>query len=67
MFIQMIYLNKVDLFTVQLGIRSLFDPSGESDWGALLAMSVLSLVPIMAIFLSFQKYFLDGIATTGLK
>ncbi|WP_019534713.1 carbohydrate ABC transporter permease [Paenibacillus ginsengihumi] len=66
-FSQMIYLNKVDLFTVQLGIRSLFDPSGESDWGALLAMSVLSLVPIMAIFLSFQKYFLDGIATTGLK
>jgi multiple sugar transport system permease protein len=64
---QMIYLNKIDLFTVQLGIRSLFDPSGESDWGALLAMSVLSLVPIMTIFLTFQKYFLDGIATTGLK
>ncbi|MDF2959700.1 MAG: binding-protein-dependent transport system inner rane component [Paenibacillus sp.] len=66
-FSQMIYLNKVELFTVQLGIRSLFDPSGESDWGALLAMSVLSLVPIMTIFLSFQKYFLEGIATTGLK
>ncbi|UJF33426.1 carbohydrate ABC transporter permease [Paenibacillus hexagrammi] len=66
-FSQMIYLNKVSLFTVQLGIRSLFDPSGESDWGALLAMSVLSLVPIMTIFLSFQRYFLDGIATTGLK
>lgn len=66
-FSQMIYLNNVKLFTVQLGIRSLFDPSGQSDWGALLAMSVLSLVPIMAIFLSFQRYFLDGIATTGLK
>ncbi|AEI40712.1 carbohydrate ABC transporter permease [Paenibacillus mucilaginosus] len=66
-FSQMIYLNKVQLFTVQLGIRSLFDPSGESNWGALLAMSVLSLLPIMTIFLSFQKYFLDGIATTGLK
>lgn len=66
-FSQMIYLNNIKLFTVQLGIRSLFDPSGESDWGALLAMSVLSLVPIMTIFLSFQKYFLEGIATTGLK
>jgi len=66
-FSQMIYLNNIKLFTVQLGIRSLFDPSGESDWGALLAMSVLSLVPIMTIFLTFQKYFLDGIATTGLK
>ncbi|WP_270170306.1 carbohydrate ABC transporter permease [Paenibacillus sp. SYP-B4298] len=66
-FSQMIYLSDIKQFTVQLGIRSLFDPSGESDWGALLAMSALSLVPIMTIFLAFQKYFLDGIATTGLK
>jgi multiple sugar transport system permease protein len=66
-FSQMIYLNKIDLFTVQLGIRSLFDPTGQSDWGALLAMSVLSLVPIMVIFLAFQKHFVDGIATTGIK
>lgn len=66
-FSQMIYLSRINLFTVQLGIRSLYDPSGSSDWGALLAMSVLSLVPIMTIFLLFQKHFLEGIATTGLK
>ncbi|WP_438350323.1 carbohydrate ABC transporter permease [Paenibacillus sp. FA6] len=66
-FSQMIYISKIDLFTVQLAIRSLFDPSGSSDWGALLAMSALSLVPITAIFLIFQKYFLEGIATTGFK
>jgi multiple sugar transport system permease protein len=66
-FSQMIYLNDIKLFTVQLGIRSLFDPAGESDWGALLAMSALSLVPIITIFLTFQRYFLEGIATTGLK
>lgn len=66
-FSQMIYISKIQLFTVQLGVRSLFDPSGSSDWGALLAMSTLSLIPITAIFLFFQKYFLEGIATTGLK
>jgi len=66
-FSQMIYLSDIKLFTVQLGIRSLFDPTGQSDWGALLAMSALSLVPITLIFLIFQRYFLDGIATTGLK
>ncbi|MFE6073480.1 carbohydrate ABC transporter permease [Paenibacillus sp. NPDC057886] len=66
-FSQMIYLSKIDLFTVQLGIRSLFDPSGQSDWGALLAMSTLSLLPVTVIFLVFQRYFLEGIATTGLK
>jgi multiple sugar transport system permease protein len=66
-FSQMIYLNDIKLFTVQLGIRSMFDPTGESDWGALLAMSVLSLVPVMILFLSFQRHFVNGIATTGLK
>jgi multiple sugar transport system permease protein len=66
-FSQMIYLSDIKLFTVQLGIRALFDPSGSSDWGALLAISVLSLLPITLIFLVFQRYFLDGIATTGLK
>ncbi|RTE05453.1 carbohydrate ABC transporter permease [Paenibacillus whitsoniae] len=66
-FSQMIYLNRVQLFTVQLGIRSLFDPSGQSDWGALLAMSVLSLAPVLTIFFSLQRYFLEGISTTGLK
>lgn len=66
-FSQMIYISKIDLFTVQLGVRALFDPSGSSDWGALLAMSTLSLIPISLIFLFFQKYFLEGIATTGFK
>lgn len=66
-FSQMIYISKIDLFTVQLGVRALFDPSGSSDWGSLLAMSALSLIPISLIFLFFQKYFLEGIATTGFK
>jgi len=66
-FSQMIYISKIDLFTVQLGVRALFDPSGSSDWGALLAMSALSLIPISLIFMFFQKYFLEGIATTGFK
>jgi len=66
-FSQMIYLNDVRLFTVQLGVRSMFDPSGESAWGSLLAMSVLSLVPVTVIFFAFQRFFLEGIATSGLK
>lgn len=66
-FSQMIYISQIDLFTVQLGVRALFDPSGSSDWGSLLAMSTLSLIPISLIFMFFQKYFLEGIATTGFK
>jgi multiple sugar transport system permease protein len=66
-FSQMIYLNDVRLFTVQLGVRSMLDPSGDAAWGPLLAMSTLSLVPVTVVFFAFQRFFLEGIATTGLK
>ena len=39
----------------------------SSDWGALFAMSMLSLIPVFLIFLFFQRLLIDGIATTGLK
>jgi multiple sugar transport system permease protein len=66
-FSQMIYINSVKLFTVPIGLRSLIDTSSTSDWGALMAMSALSLVPVVIVFLSFQKYLVEGISTTGLK
>jgi len=66
-FSQMIYLNDVRLFTVQLGVRSMLDPSGDASWGPLLAMSALSLVPVTVVFFMFQRFFLEGIVTSGLK
>lgn len=66
-FSQMLYLNSVDNFTVPLGLRLFLDAEGSSSWGALFAMSVLSLAPIMTIFFFFQRQIVEGIATTGLK
>ncbi len=66
-FSQMIYLTSTDKFTVPLGLRLFLDSEGSSSWGALFAMSVLSLIPIMTIFFFFQKQIVEGIATTGLK
>lgn len=66
-FSQILYLNSVDNFTVPLGLRLFLDAQGESSWGAVFAMSVLSLIPITTIFFTFQKYIVEGIATTGLK
>jgi multiple sugar transport system permease protein len=63
----LIYLGDINSYTVQLGLRSLVDSSGTSDWGALFAMSVLSLIPIFLIFLFFQRLLIEGIATTGMK
>jgi multiple sugar transport system permease protein len=63
----LIYLNNPKLYTVSLAIRAFSDASGDTDWGAIFAMSSLSLVPVFGIFIAFQKYLVEGISTTGLK
>jgi multiple sugar transport system permease protein len=66
-FTQLIYLNDAQLFTVPLGLRSFLDATGESAWGPMLAMSTLSLLPLLIIFVVFQRMIVQGIATTGLR
>ena len=63
----LLYLSRPRLFTVALAIRMFADPTGETNWGAIFAMGTLSLVPSLIIFFCFQKYIVEGIATTGLK
>ncbi|WNQ09909.1 carbohydrate ABC transporter permease [Paenibacillus aurantius] len=63
----LLYLNSANLYTVPLGLRLFMDSTGDSAWGPLLAMSALSLVPSMIIFFSCQKYFVEGISTSGIK
>jgi multiple sugar transport system permease protein len=63
----LIYLNEPDLYTISLALRSFADPSTTTDWGAIFAMSSLSLVPVFFIFIVFQRYLVEGISTTGLK
>ena len=54
------------LWTVALAVRQFQDTMG-TDWGSIFAMGTLSLVPSLIIFFIFQKYIVEGIATTGLK
>lgn len=63
----LVYLNDMGSYTVQLGLRSFVDSTGKSDWGALFAMSTVTLLPVFAFFVFFQKLLIQGIATTGLK
>ena len=62
----MIYLNSTELKTVQLGIR-MFMGQYSSEYGLIMAASVVSLIPVIVVFLIFQKKFVQGIATSGLK
>jgi len=66
-FNQLLYIYSVQKFTVPLGLRMFKDNTGNSNWGAVLAMSTLSLIPCFVLFFSLQKYFVQGITTTGIK
>jgi len=64
---QMIYLIAPARFTVALALRMFVDATGQSAWGSLFAMSVLSLIPLFVVFIAFQRYLLEGIQSGGLK
>jgi multiple sugar transport system permease protein len=66
-FSQLIYLSYPANETVPVALRAFVDATGQSSYGQLLAMSVLSLVPTFVVFLVAQKRIVEGIATTGLK
>ncbi len=61
------YLNEPKLYTISVALRSFADASGATDWGAIFAMSALSLVPVLVVFVVFQRYLVQGISTTGMK
>lgn len=66
-FNQLLYLYTPATYTVPLGLRMFVDNSGNSNWGAVFAMSILSLIPAFVLFFALQRYFVEGIATTGIK
>lgn len=62
----MIYLSHDEVKTVQVGLRR-FIQENSSDYHLIMAASVVSLIPVSIVFLCLQKYFIEGIATSGLK
>ncbi|NHN34910.1 carbohydrate ABC transporter permease [Paenibacillus sp. S3N08] len=63
----LIYINSVELYTVPLALGMFVDTQSAMAWGQLLAMSLTSILPVFLLFFFAQRYFVEGIATTGLK
>ncbi len=63
----LLYLSTPDSYTVSLAIKNFADASSTTDYGAMFAMSTLSMIPVFLIFLFFNKYLVEGISTSGLK
>jgi multiple sugar transport system permease protein len=67
-FNHLLYLTKPETFSVSRALRTFVGDAGAvSNWGGALAMSTLAMVPAFILFFSLQKYFVQGIATTGIK
>lgn len=67
-FNQLLYLTTPETFTVARALRTFVGDSGSvSNWGGALAMATLSIIPIFILFFALQKYFVEGISTTGIK
>jgi len=62
----MIYLTTESVKTVQVGLRR-FIQENSSDYHLIMAASMVSLIPVSVVFLTLQRYFIEGIATSGLK
>lgn len=59
--------SDTEMRTVQTGLRYMVDPDLGSEWPKILAASTVIILPVMALFVSLQKYFVQGITKVGLK
>jgi pectin-derived oligosaccharide transport system permease protein len=66
-FTPLIYLTDPIAYTVPVALRSFLDATAGSNWGAMFAMSVVTLIPLFLVFLFGQRFLVKGIATTGGK
>ena len=63
----LVYLSQPTSYTVSIALKLFADSTSTTDYGAMFAMSSLSLIPVFLIFLFFNRYLTEGISTSGLK
>lgn len=62
----LLYLTRDELKTIQIGLR-MFITQYSAEYGLIMAASVVVLIPVLLVFLSLQKYFVQGVASAGVK
>lgn len=63
----LIYLQSERLYTLQIGLRQYeFAFGGSPAWNWLMAASLIVMLPVLLVFLAFQRYFIEGVTITGM-
>lgn len=63
----LIYLNTLKKFPVSLALRLFVSNEGGTEWGPIFAMTVVTMLPLVLVYVICQKNLVQGISTTGLK
>lgn len=64
----LIYLGKPSRFTIALGLNAFKGEMGATmDIGPLMAMAVITIIPVLILYLVFQRYFVEGVSASGIK
>lgn len=63
----LIYISSVENYPIALALKMSISVTESFEWNRILSMTVLALVPSLVVFFLAQKYFIEGISTTGLK
>ncbi len=63
----LIYITTPEKYPLPLALQFFVDQQSNSDYGALVALSLLALLPVVLFFLAFQRFLVEGVATQGLK
>lgn len=66
-FNSLIFINSVKKYPISLALRMSLDAESVVQWGKVMAMAAVAVLPVIALFFAAQRYFVEGIATSGLK
>lgn len=66
-FNSLIFINSVKKFPISLALRMSLDAESVVQWGKVMAMASVAVLPVILLFFAAQKYFVEGIATSGIK
>lgn len=66
-FNSLVYINSVSKLTLPLALRMSLDASAAVNWNQIMAMALITIVPCILIFFFLQRYFVEGVSTSGMK
>ena len=63
----LLYLQREELYTLQIGLRQFESAAGGAPaWNQMMAASLVVMLPVIIVFVAFQRYFIEGVSLTGM-